>query len=298
MALQLARAWRGTRASGGTIIGGGARRGVRCKAKGKATATATATEGSKEGLEEVVAGVGMATLGTGEKKAGHWSSMWAAGLAPGQAFDAERSSPVLVRMLREGRFPTVRGGRVLVPGCGRGYDPVAFAVEGGAALALGLELSAGAVAAAEAYRDAAVGSAGGAADRIRYAQGNFFERPPEERHTFDLVFDYTFFCAITPASRAAWGVAMAGLLKEDGELATLMFPEAPLVNAMPPTYPDGLSGPPFPVCEQAYRAALEPAGFHLSWAEPVPPAESHQGRQSRETMAVWRKTPKATATAS
>lgn len=234
----------------------------------------------------------MATLGTGEKSVGQWNGRWAAGLAPGQAFDAERSSPALVRMLREGRFPTVKDGRVLVPGCGRGYDCVSFVAEGGAAEALGLELSPVAVEAAESYRDAS-GLSPGEAGRVRFAEGNFFTHAPPQK--YDLIFDYTFFCAITPASRAAWAVAMAGLLNEGGELATLMFPEGPdgggkwpAHEAMPASYPEGLSGPPFPVCEQAYRDALEPAGFTLAWKEPVPPAESHQGRTGRETMAVWR----------
>ncbi|KAI7843979.1 hypothetical protein COHA_002517 [Chlorella ohadii] len=71
------------------------------------------------------------------------------GLQPGQAFDAKRSSPALTDLLKQSGLE-VAGKRVLVPGCGRGYDLVEF-VRAGAAAAVGLELAPTAQREAAAY---------------------------------------------------------------------------------------------------------------------------------------------------
>lgn len=60
-----------------------------------------------------------------------------------------RSSPALVSLLDSGAVE-VAGTRVLVPGCGRGYDLVEFSRRG-AAEAVGLEISKTAVQDATAY---------------------------------------------------------------------------------------------------------------------------------------------------
>jgi len=51
----------------------------------------------------------------------------------------------------------------------------------------------------------------------------------------------------------------ASLLKPGGRLLTLAFPLAPDDVALDPA----ASGPPFPVCERAYRDALEGHGVKL-----------------------------------
>lgn len=83
-----------------------------------------------------------------------WHAIWGGGLAPGQLFDAAAVSPTLASLLDSGALP-VSGRRVLVPGCGRGYDVVAAAAAG-AAVAVGLDIVPGAISAAAAHRDATV----------------------------------------------------------------------------------------------------------------------------------------------
>ena len=71
---------------------------------------------------------------------------------PLQAFDACRSSPALTHLLTSGGLPGGSAGkRVLVPGCGRGYDVVEFIVKGGVAEAVGLELAPSAAEVAATY---------------------------------------------------------------------------------------------------------------------------------------------------
>jgi methyl halide transferase len=101
---------------------------------------------------------------------------------------------------------------------------------------------------------------------IQLVQGDFFDRSPwKVQHSwgpeylhldcypFDFIFDYTFFCALPPSMRPAWGRRMSTLLR--GYRLTLLFP---LMNV-----PEPWQGPPFPVSEQAYRQVLEPHGVVL-----------------------------------
>jgi hypothetical protein len=69
-----------------------------------------------------------------------WEKTWSQKLEPGQAWDAGKSSNVLVDLLSSGKLGNLRDKRVFVPGCGRGYDLVTF-IKAGATAAIGLELA-------------------------------------------------------------------------------------------------------------------------------------------------------------
>lgn len=64
---------------------------------------------------------------------------------------------------------------------------------------------------------------------------NFFEIA----ETFNFVYDYTFFCALSPAIRDQWARKMADLVVPGGLLMTLIFPIRP--------GDDGVKGPPHAV---------------------------------------------------
>jgi hypothetical protein len=85
-----------------------------------------------------------------------WESMWAAGLNPGDAFDARRVEPAFQALIDTGTLPK---GRAFVPGCGRGYAINALAASGDR-FVTGLEISETAKAAADAYLSAAPSGAG------------------------------------------------------------------------------------------------------------------------------------------
>ncbi|XP_038678869.1 probable thiol methyltransferase 2 isoform X2 [Tripterygium wilfordii] len=81
-----------------------------------------------------------------------------------------------------------------------------------------------------------------------FLKADFFSWSPTE--LFDLIFDYTFFCAIEPEMRSEWAHQIQKFLKPEGELITLMFPISHHVG-----------GPPFKVSIADYEEVLHPMGF-------------------------------------
>lgn len=138
-----------------------------------------------------------------------WDRCWEEGVTP---WDLGKPTPALQRLLQTNFLPM---GRALVPGCGSGYDVVAMAAPG--RYVIGLDSSEVAI---KKARELA--SASPNAKYISFLQADFFTWEPTQ--LFDLIFDYTFFCAIVPNMRSAWATRMGDLLKPDGELITLMFP--------------------------------------------------------------------------
>ena len=113
---------------------------------------------------------------------------------PLQAFDAGRAAPALSNLLSSGGL-VAEGKRVLVPGCGRGYDLVAF-LKAGATLAAGLELAPTAQQAATQYLSEQLGKEEAAGQRWQVFSGDFFAWEHPASNSFDLGYDYTFmWCA-------------------------------------------------------------------------------------------------------
>lgn len=190
-----------------------------------------------------------------------WRQAWKDGVTP---WDAGVSPPALVSLLERGVVPP---GRIFVPGCGTGYDLATLARADREVV--GLDLS-------ELARNAFIASNGDLPGTVDYEVGDFFSYAPGE--PFDFVWDYTFFCALDPDERGAWGEAMGRLLAPGGVLATLLFP-----------YEDPISprhGPPWPINERLVQKVVEPA-FEL--LEVVGAEASHPGREGKERLALWRR---------
>jgi len=117
-----------------------------------------------------------------------------------------------------------KGGRVLIPGCGSGYEIAAFVEAGYEATAI--DLAPAAVERARKLVDR------GLADRI--VEGDFFTHDLG-REPFDLVYERTFICSIMPDQREAYRDRVASLLRHRGGLIGYFF-YAP---------PDPAEGPPF-----------------------------------------------------
>jgi thiopurine S-methyltransferase len=138
-------------------------------------------------------------------------------------------------------------GRVLIPGCGSGYEVRSFLAAGWEVCAI--DFSSAAVARAQKILGAA-----GACVRL----GDFFaESFPEP---FDLVYDRTFLCSLSPVRWPQYVERVASLLRPSGRLAGIFFygedPE-------PPPYPlsfakaDRLFGPRFRRCADRPIAAAQ-----------------------------------------
>ncbi|CAN6297081.1 unnamed protein product [Urochloa humidicola] len=141
-----------------------------------------------------------------------WSRCWEEGVTP---WDLGQPTPAVVELVKSGTLPG-GGATVLVPGCGAGYDVVALS--GSGRFVIGLDICETAVAKATKW-SAAAAPAGDNGSLFTFVSADFFTWEPPE--LFDLIFDYTFFCAFHPSMRPAWAKRMADLLKPDGELITL-----------------------------------------------------------------------------
>ncbi|GIL59487.1 hypothetical protein Vafri_14165 [Volvox africanus] len=210
-----------------------------------------------------------------------WEMIWGAGLARGERWDAAAASPAIVDLLRSGKID-VKGARVLVPGCGRGYDLPVFA-SSGAREVVGLELAPTAVGEARAYLQEVNAAEGAPAGDMRVEEGDFFlwTDPRGGDGSWDVGFDYTFGCAMQPNARQQWAHHWGRHVRSGGVLVTLVFP----VNSEA----DPNVGPPFPVSPELYSEMLIPQCFEMTYKEPVPRELSHPSRAGREVMMVWRK---------
>lgn len=192
-----------------------------------------------------------------------WQEAWEEERTP---WDAGASAPSLVELVESDTLPK---GRALVPGAGSGYDVLTLA--GPERKAVGLDLAPGAKRRFEALRD----EMGVPAEQAEVVVGNFFEWQPDE--PFDVIWDYTFLCAIDPEMRSKWAERVDELLAPDGELVTLIFP---IVDKDPD------DGPPYAMSPELVRGLVAPR-FEPIYLEPV--AHSHPGREGKEWLGRWRR---------
>ncbi len=173
-----------------------------------------------------------------------WNERYAAGRTP---WDHCGVPAALARFLA--RSPGNRA-RVLIPGCGSGYEVVAFAGAGYDVTAL--DFSPPAIARARTC----VGPAH--ADRI--VEGNFFTHNLPAG-SFDLIYERTFWCALPPTRWPEIAARTAALLKPGGTLVGLFY------------FGEKDDGPPFGFSPGEPEGLFGPR-FHLDVDEPVPAPES------------------------
>ncbi|XP_035548379.1 probable thiol methyltransferase 2 isoform X2 [Juglans regia] len=112
------------------------------------------------------------------------------------------------------------------------------------------------------------------ASYFTFSKADFFTWSPTE--LFDLIIDYTFFCAIEPDMRLAWAKRIHDILKPGGELITLMFPIS-----------DQVGGPPYKVSVSDYEEVLHPMGFKA--ISIVDNELAIRPRQGREKLGRWKR---------
>lgn len=204
----------------------------------------------------------------------NWESMWAGGLDPGQAFDANRVEPAFQKLLDTAT--DLPRGRAIVPGCGRGYAVAALARKGYDAT--GVEIAPTAVKAANEHI-AKNEKVDGLPCRVK--EDDFFKHRGADGQPYDLVYDCTFLCAIPPEWRQDWAAQMAKLLRPGGEIVTLIFP---VVD------PPFQGGPPHCMSVDLVRKLLLPAGFEELSVTEVPAADLARGMgRAKEFLGRWRR---------
>lgn len=155
-----------------------------------------------------------------------WEQRWREGTT---SWDLGGVTPSLVEYCRE---KNPRGLDVLVPGCGRGYDAHFLARQGARVVALDY-----APAALEAARTTHPES------RVDWQIADVTVL--DFKHRFDLVWEYTCFCALDPPRRQAYLAGVARALRPGGHYQGLVFHSFPKSG-----------GPPWPVDVENFRDLL------------------------------------------
>jgi SAM-dependent methyltransferase len=150
-------------------------------------------------------------------------------------------------------------GRVLVPGCGSGYEARLFAEHGHDVLAIDFS---------EAAIEAARRKIG-----LQVRKADFFTL---DEGQFDVVYERAFLCALPRSRWADWARRMAELVRPGGELAGFFHLD------------DNLRGPPFGTSREALSGLLAPA-FDLVADQAVPAAESIPVFKGKEIWQVWQR---------
>ncbi|KAI8137186.1 S-adenosyl-L-methionine-dependent methyltransferase [Fennellomyces sp. T-0311] len=140
-----------------------------------------------------------------------WCKKWDDGTIP---WDKGQSSPALVKLLNEHSELLPTKGIGLVPGCGSGYDVVLLATQD--RHITGLDMSSTCI----NLCNEKLGNGDGKYD---FLCDDFYKYKIPEGG-YDLVYDYTFLCAMPPHMRPAWGARMSEIIKPGGTLVALMFP--------------------------------------------------------------------------
>lgn len=245
-----------------------------------------------------------------EQTAG-WDEMWQRKITP---WDRSMSNPALIDTLEQRAAtlgPAVNGTerkRALVPGCGGGYDVLLLASFGYDAVGIDAAPSAiekcKALAAREAQAETKqypIKHAEVGAGKAEYLVADFFGNDylPGKHKKFDLIYDYTFLCALPPELRPAWAKKMSDLLSATGILICLEFPLAK---------PAASGGPPHGLSEQLYLELFKQPGEEIEYGSDQfavatgreasasglkrvdrwVPERSHQAGQGTDSVSLWR----------
>ena len=184
-----------------------------------------------------------------------WDSRYRQGVTP---WDAGRVPPRLEQWLAT--LPP--GQRVLVPGCGSGYEVKRFAERGDDVV--GIDFS-----------DAALEAARLTLGRLAHlvSKADFFAF---SARAFDVVYERTFMCALPPRERQRWAQRVAERVRAGGLLAGFFF------------LADKHRGPPFGIAARDLHALLDPA-FTLIEDEALPPEQSVPVLAGHERWQVWKR---------
>ncbi len=190
---------------------------------------------------------------------GYWEEIYKAGRA---GWDLGKPTATFQRLLASGEMAP---GRLLVVGAGRGHDAREFARHGFDVTAV--DFAADAVQAMAQLADDQA--------PVKVVQADIFGLPETFDHQFDMLLEYTCFCAIDPARRGEYADVAARVLKPGGTYAALFFPM------------DGpAGGPPFAVTEAEVLALFGARGFTLVRSER--PADSVAQRRGMEELMIFR----------
>ena len=157
---------------------------------------------------------------------------------------------------------------ICILGAGNGWDAINFAEKGHNVTAVDF---------AESAIDNMHTSAQSKGVQINIVHSDIFDLCKLFNHTFDIVLEYTCFCAIDPARRMDYVRMTNQILKPDGKLVALLFPIDKDIND---------DGPPFAV-DLDSTISLFSKYFILDIKEI--PSLSIERRNGREVFVIFKK---------
>ena len=129
-------------------------------------------------------------------------------------WDLGEPAPPLADFLAGPEGPS--GGKILVPGCGRGHDALYLAEKGFEVV--GIDFAPSAV---EYCRQQAAER--GLDSRAHFEQHDMFKLPRIFEGAFDFAFEHTCYCAIDPALRPQYAEVIHDILKPGGKLLAVFW---------------------------------------------------------------------------
>ncbi len=142
--------------------------------------------------------------------ASFWDNMYLNNQA---GWDMKSPTPVFENLLCTGQF--LRPGKILIAGCGKGYDAVLAAKKDYDVYAVDFSSQAIKYAKELAEKENV---------RINFVHEDIFKLDSVYRNYFDYVYDYVTYCAVDPARRAEYAEKVSAFLKPGGKLIALLFP--------------------------------------------------------------------------
>lgn len=186
-----------------------------------------------------------------------WNAAYEAKHTP---WDKGSASPPLSAFLE--KHPLT--GRVLVPGCGLGYDARLLARQG--ASVVGLDIAPSAVRQARALP---------AEGELSFEVGDFLNLAENDHGQFDTVVEHTCLCALDPAQRLAYVRSVLQALKPDGHYLAVFFRKVKDYRG---------EGPPHPIAAEQIEALF---GDDFDTLESSVPQQSYPCRPLGSEEVRW-----------
>ena len=177
-------------------------------------------------------------------------------------WDMRTPTPVFESLMDSGEF--MHPGKILIAGCGKGYDAVLAAKKGYDVYAVDFSIEAIKLARELAAKENV---------KVNLIHEDIFKLGSVYKGFFDYVYDYVTYCAIVPERRKKYAEITGTFLKQDGKLIALLFPVE-----------DRRGGPPYAVdVKEFYELFSE----HLKLKFSSKKINSIHPRQGREVLQVY-----------
>ncbi|KAG2387728.1 hypothetical protein C9374_001322 [Naegleria lovaniensis] len=210
-----------------------------------------------------------------------WDQLWRDQSTP---WDTKQASPILKHLVETIYQDRADIKHALVPGCGNGYDVDTLSALKSVETVVGLDISETAIASANSKKTQ---FQYGNPNKVQFVCQDFFTLDKK----FDIIFDYTFLCALPISLREAWAHQMKKLLNykdnANAELVTLIFPLVKRTNTGD-LDTDITKGPPYILSYPLVEKLLVDVGFENIEQYNVPTQFSHPARANNEIIARWR----------